>query len=281
MDFWRISEKSFLFLKEVKIMKNSTLIGLVIGFASLVFGFLLEGGHVIALLQPTAALVVFGGTVGATMISFSMHELKMIPDLIKVILKQKIIDEREIIEQIVDFADKARREGILYLQNYYEEIKDPFLFKAIQLIVDGADSEILKNIMETEIYAVEQRHRIGADIFEAAGGYAPTMGIIGTVMGLARVLSSIENPEKLAPAIAMAFMATLYGIVSANLLWLPIAAKLKYLSKREILVRELILDGVLSLQAGYNPILIRDRLTSFLNPRKRSMANSQQQYWNY
>jgi len=257
-------------------MESSTLIGLVIGFASLILGFVLEGGHITSLLQPTAALIVFGGTVGATIISFTINEIKIIPGLIKVIFAQKIPDEMEIIEQIIDLADKARKEGILYLENYYDEIKDPFLLKGIQLIVDGADPEMVKSILETEIYAVEQRHNTGADIFEVAGGYAPTMGIIGTVMGLVHVLSSIESPEKLAPAIAMAFMATLYGIASANLLWLPIAAKLKYFSKKEILTRELILDGILSLQAGYNPILIRERLTSFLNPRKRK---EEQEEW--
>lgn len=250
-------------------MKNSTSIGLLIGFVSLVAGFMMEGGTIMALLQPTAALIVFGATIGATVASFSMEELRTFPQLLRIIFTQDKVDEKELVEQIVHLTDKARREGLLYLENYFEEIKDPYFKKGIQLIVDGAEPELIKSILETEIYSLEYRHKLGSDIFDVAGGYAPTMGIIGTVMGLIHVLGNITTPEGLGPAIAMAFMATLYGVGSANVIYFPLGAKLRLLSKKEVMNKEMILDGILSLQAGYNPILIRERLVSFLNPGER------------
>ena len=255
-------------------MKNATTIGLLVGLLSLIFGFLLEGGAISALIQPTAAIIVFGATIGATVASFSADELKTIPKLLRIIFTRHATDGKQQIEQIVLLADKARREGLLYLENYFDEIKDPFLKKGIQLIVDGAEPELIKNILETEIYALENRHKLGAEIFDVAGGYAPTMGIIGKVMGLVHVLGNITTPEGLGPSIAVAFMATLYGVGSANVVYFPLAAKLRLLSKKEVLNREMTVDGILSLQSGYNPMLIRERLVSFLNPKERGQSDN-------
>jgi chemotaxis protein MotA len=243
--------------------------GFVIAVVALVGGFVLEGGHAGALLQPTAALIVFGGTIGATVFSFPLSDLKQVPRLLRVGLFRTIPEPTDTIELIVSLADEARREGLLYLENRLGEIDDPFLRKGIQLVVDGTDPDLVRSILEAELYAIQERHSVGAGIFEAAGGYAPTMGIIGTVMGLVHVLSSIESPETLGPAIGMAFIATLYGVASANVFWLPLAAKLQNLSKKEMLLRQLMLEGIVSLQAGYNPILIRERLTAFLKPEAR------------
>jgi chemotaxis protein MotA len=135
--------------------------------------------------------------------------------------------------------------------------------------MDGTDPELVRQIMETEMYSIQERHHTGASIFETAGGYAPTMGILGTVMGLIHVLGNLEQPETLGPSIALAFIATLYGVGSANIIWLPIADKLKNQSKKEVMLRELMLEGVISIQAGYNPILVRERLTAFLKPKSR------------
>jgi len=250
-------------------MELTTIGGILFGIVSLVGGFLLEGGHAGALLQLSAAIIVFGGTIGATVVAFSLKEVLTVPKLLRIAFFSKQPDTAQTIELVVSLAEEARREGLLYLENRLDEIEDPFMRKGIQLVVDGTDPEVVKNILETELYNVEERHRVGSAIFEAAGGYAPTMGIIGTVMGLIHVLSSISTPEKLASAIAVAFMATLYGVASANILWLPLSAKLQNLSKKELLVRELMLEGIVSLQAGYNPILIRERLTAFLAPSSR------------
>lgn len=250
-------------------MDIATVFGFILGISSLLVGFLLEGGHASALLQSSAALIVFGGTLGATIFSFSPRDLKMAPQLLKLVAINKPPDPAEAIEDIVAMAEEARREGLLYLENRLPDIDDMFLKKGLQLVIDGTDPELVKNILDVEIYTIEERHHVGSSIFEVAGGYAPTMGIIGTVMGLVHVLGNISTPEGLGPAIAVAFMATLYGVGSANVLWLPLATKLQNISKKEILVKQLMMEGVVSLQAGYNPILIRERLVAYLNPTSR------------
>lgn len=249
-------------------MGVTTIAGFVIALGCLVLAFIMDGGSISALFRPTAVLIVFGGTIGATTMCFSSQELKAVPQLIKIILLHKHPDEVALIEQIVDLSDKVRREGILYLEKELPRIDDDFMRKGIQLVVDGTDPELVRLIMETEMYAIQERHSTGAGVFEAAGGFAPTMGIIGTVLGLVHVLGNLENPETLGPAIALAFIATLYGIGSANILWLPIAEKLKNISKKEDILRELMLEGIVSIQSGYNPLLVRERLTAFLKPRK-------------
>jgi len=252
-------------------MDIATVFGFILAIVSLLAGFLWEGGHAGALLQPSAALIVFGGTIGATVFSFSPRDLMVAPQLFKLAIFNKPSDPATAIEDIVAMAEEARREGLLYLENRLPEIDDPFLKKGLQLVIDGTDPELVKNILDVEIYTIEERHHVGSSIFEMAGGYAPTMGIIGTVMGLVHVLGSISSPEGLGPAIAIAFMATLYGICSANVLWLPLATKLQNISKKEILVKQLMMEGVVSLQAGYNPILIRERLVAYLNPTARTL----------
>jgi chemotaxis protein MotA len=247
-------------------MEISTITGILLALMSLVIAFVAEGGHITALFAPTAALIVFGGTIGATLTSFSLKEMKTIPQLIRIIFFTKFSDEAILIEQIVHLAEKARREGLLYLENQLDQIENRFLRKGIQLVVDGTPAEMVRSILEIEVYSVQERHRLGAGIFETAGGYAPTMGIIGTVMGLVHVLANLSDPDRLGPSIAMAFLATLYGVSSANIFWLPISEKLKNLSKKEIKQMDLIVEGVMALQAGNSPILIRERLTAFLRP---------------
>lgn len=250
-------------------MEITAIGGILFAIFCMVSAFIVEGGHFTALIKPTAAIIVFGGTIGATVVGYSFSEIKTVPRLLSVILFQKLPNEVELIEEIVGLADKVRREGLLYLENQLAQIDDSFMRKGIQLVVDGTDPELVKQILETEIYSIQERHHTGAGIFETAGGYAPTMGIIGTVMGLVHVLGSLETPDTLGPSIALAFIATLYGIGSANILWLPIAEKLKNLSKKEVMMRELMLEGIISIQAGYNPLLIRERLSAFLKPSHR------------
>ncbi|KJR96203.1 MAG: flagellar motor protein MotA [Peptococcaceae bacterium BRH_c4a] len=245
------------------------ILGLGLAVFSLAGAFMLDGGHLGALLSFTAAIIVFGGTLGATAIAFSISELKNIPRLFKIALFPKQQEPERVIDLIVSLADEARREGLLYLENRLGEIDDQFLRKGVQLVVDGTDPELVRSIMEVELFAIEERHHIGSSIFETAGGYAPTMGIIGTVMGLIHVLGNMSDPNALGPAIAVAFMATLYGVGSANVLWLPVGAKLANLSKKESTLRMLMIEGIVSLQAGYNPMLIRERLSAFLNPDLR------------
>lgn len=250
-------------------MDITTIVGLIIGFAALIIAFILEGGAPGALVSPTAGLIVLGGTIGATILSFTMNELKKVPALLRISFQNQEYDFTALIDQIVQLADQARREGLLSLEQNLSEIQDPFLKLGVQLVIDGVEGTLLRDLLETEIYCMGERHRNGIAIFEAAGGYSPTMGIIGTVMGLVNVLGHMDDPGSLGPAIAMAFIATLYGVGFANLLWLPIAAKLKSKHDTESLYRELSMEGILSLQAGENPAFIQEKLRVFLDHGER------------
>jgi len=250
----------------------TTLLGITFGAASLLIAFLMEGGHIGQLISPTALLIVFGGTFGATAASFSWSQLKQVGPALRALLFHRVPDEATVIHQIVAMADKARREGLLSLEKQLDEVQDPFMRKGLQLVVDGTEPETVRGILEIEMYSLNERHRVAQEIFESAGGYAPTMGIIGTVLGLIHVLSSLTTPEHLGPAIALAFTATLWGVSSANVLWFPIGTRLKNISRKEAQVRELMLEGILALQAGNNPIMITERLTAFLSPKEREAA---------
>ncbi|PKM82346.1 MAG: motility protein A [Firmicutes bacterium HGW-Firmicutes-14] len=254
-------------------MDLSSILGLIMGFGMLIGGFMLEGGHFTSLLEPTAAMIVFGGTIGATMTSFAMEDIKQVPQLFKITFIEKKYEVNELIGILTGFAEKARREGLLSLERETTAIDDEFLKQGIQLVVDGTDPALVRDILETQIDFTDQRHKIGADIFEAAGGYSPTMGIIGTVMGLVHVLSNLSDPESLGPSIAVAFIATLYGVCFANVAWLPIGHKLKLKSKQERFMREIALEGILSIQAGDNPSIVREKLRAFLSGKMRQEAS--------
>lgn len=238
--------------------------GIIFATLAMIVGFISEGGHISSLIAPSAALIVIGGTVGATIVGYSTDEILSIPKLLVTAINKEIPAYHQAIEEIIKLSDQARREGLLYVDNQLDDIADPFLKKGMQLVVDGTDPEMVRNILETEMLFTHERHETGASIFDSAGGYSPTMGIIGTVMGLVHVLGSIDDPDSLAPAIAMAFAATLYGVGAANVVFLPIAARLKNIGKKELILRELQIEGILALQAGYNPVLIREHLNAFL-----------------
>ncbi len=249
-------------------MDLATIIGVIVGIASIIVAYVEEGGKVGVLWQPTAALIVFGGTFGAIAVSFSFKDLANFPKYLKIIFANTGLDFAGTYKTLISNAEKARKEGLLSLEQDLNKIKDSFLSQGLQLVVDGIDPELTRSMLENEVYAMENRHKIGISMLEAAGGYAPTMGIIGTVMGLVHVLGNLTNPDALGPSIAVAFIATLYGVASANLLWLPMAAKLKNKSKQEVKLRELILDGILSIQAGENPSILKEKLKTNLKSEK-------------
>lgn len=240
-----------------------TIIGILFGIAAILGGFLWEGGHLGGLLQLTAALIVFGGTFAAVMVSFSPAKLKTIPKAIRFAFQSQPRDSEELIHDLSDMASTARRSGVLALEQQGEAHGDVFLREGIQLVVDGTDQPLIRQIMELEIDARESRWEGYAKIFEAAGGYAPTMGIIGTVMGLIHVLGSLQEPADLAQSIALAFTATLYGVASANLIFLPIASKIKSRAEEEVRRLEMIMLGVISVQNGDHPLLVRKKLEAF------------------
>ncbi|WP_442602664.1 flagellar motor protein [Paenibacillus sp. KN14-4R] len=249
-------------------MDLTTLLGLILGLGAIVGGYLMDGGHLSSLIIPSAALIVFGGTFGAVAAGFPGHVLKSIPQALGIAFKQTKRDSSKNIEEIVDMATVARREGVLALEQRAQEHPNPFLKDGLLMVVDGTDPELTRQILELEMDAVEHKVEGMAKVFEAAGGYAPTMGIIGTVMGLIHVLGNLDDPGTLGPAIAVAFTATLYGVMSANVIYLPIANKIKIRAKEQIAEMELMLEGILALQAGENPQLIKKKLTSFVSDKK-------------
>lgn len=252
-------------------MDKATVSGLVIGVVALLGSLIIESGigGAKALFNIPAIILVFGGTVGATMIGYAMRDLSSIGNLFRVAFVSRKSDREKTLRLLVNFAETARREGLLSLEEKIEGIDNKFLEKGIRLIVDGTDPELIRNMLETELSLIEQRHKSRAGIFEAAGGYAPTMGIIGTVMGLVNALGSLEDVSHLGEAIASAFTATFYGVSSANLFWLPLAAKLKRVSQDEIIEGEMMLEGMLSILHGENPRIIEEKLMVFLEPEER------------
>lgn len=254
-------------------MDIATLVGIIVGLAALVGGFTLEGGQLGGLLQVTAALIVFGGTFAAVLISFPVAKLRTVPKALALAFMSKSPAQDDVIEDIVDMSSTSRREGVLALEKKAAEHRDPFLREGIQLVVDGTDRSMVWQIMELEIDAVSKKYDGYAKIFESAGGYAPTMGIIGTVMGLIHVLGSLSEPTALGPSIALAFTATLYGVASANLIFLPIASKIKARGDDEIDRMEMMLEGILSIQNGDHPLLVRRKLESYTAETARLLSD--------
>lgn len=252
-------------------------LGLLIGLMSLVLGFMLEGGHILSLLQPTAALIVFGGTIGAVMVSFPGDELKKFIKSISIAFHGKKRNNKDLIIFFKNIAIKTRKNGLLTLEEEIEKSVDldPFITKGLRMVVDGVEPEVLKNALELQLENMVERHKASASMFEAAGGYAPTMGIIGTVLGLVHILGSLDgDPGQLAPKIATAFIATLYGVASANVLWLPIGNKLKELNKKEINEKLLIIEAITLIQHGTNPNIIEEQLKGFLSNNEILEYNS-------
>ncbi|MBC7338348.1 MAG: flagellar motor protein [Firmicutes bacterium] len=244
-------------------MDVTTGLGMVVAVAALIVSVFMEGGHLSSLFNPSALVIILGGTLGATVMSYSPGELARVPSLLAAAFFGRDPPMAEVIDTLVGYAEKARREGLLVLQEYVHEGDDPFLVRGLNLVIDGADPEAVRSILETDLAVKEKEYQTEAGIFETAGGYAPTMGIIGTVMGLVHVLGNLQDTSRLGPAIAVAFLATFYGIASANLIWLPIAAKLKLRARKMVAQKELMLEGILSIQAGENPRMVREKLEVF------------------
>jgi chemotaxis protein MotA len=250
-------------------MKASTAIGIGVAFAGLAAGALMEGASPTAFLNIPALLIVLGGTFGATFAGTSLEKIKLIPALYTKAIGAEKPDMGGQLELLVSFAERARREGLLALDEEVGLLDDAFTRKGLQLVVDGTDPELVREILENEIDGMVARHQTAVAPFEKAGGFAPTMGILGTVMGLVHVLENLAAPATLGPAISGAFIATLYGVGSANVIFLPTANKLKSLSGEEIELRTMTLEGILSIQAGDNPRVVADKLLSFIPPGER------------
>jgi len=254
-------------------MNIFSIIFVIISFGSMIGAFLLEKGSPGMLVAGSAAIIVFGGTIGSVGLSFSSKKLKNIPAMLKLIFTAKEKDLVEIVNYFKQLSFKTRKEGLLSIEGEITDDLDPFIKKGLQLVVDGVDPQLVKTILEFELESTYDRHKEGAAIFDAAGGFAPTMGIIGTVMGLVQVLSNLSDPTVLGEKIAVAFIATLYGVGSANLLWLPMAARLKDLNNEEIKEKQLVIEAVLLMQEGANPNILGEKLKGFLDKKQIKRFN--------
>jgi len=249
-----------------------TVAGLVIGFAGILGGLLMEGGRIRDVAQITAAMIVLGGTIGAVMISTPLHVLKGAVVRVRGVFFDSTPDLSQITEEVIGYATKARKNGIVSLEQEAEEIADPFLRKALNLAVDGTDLQEIRKMLELEMDTGDQRVEAEAKVFECAGGYAPTVGIIGAVLGLIQVMKNLANIDEVGHGIAVSFVATVYGVGSANLLFLPIASKIKARQRAESQRQELILEGVAGIVEGLNPKLIREKLKAFTGASNSARA---------
>lgn len=242
----------------------TTVIGVIVAIGAIVGGQILEGGHVGTLMQLTAFIIVVGGTMGATMIQYSLPSFLLGIKLIKWAFVPPSVALEEIVEQVVTWANAARRGGLLSLEPMLVEMRDPFIQKGLQMLVDGAEPEKLREAMEVDMDAYEEHYKLAAKVWESAGGYAPTIGIIGAVMGLIHVMENLSDPSKLGAGIAVAFVATIYGVGSANLFFLPISNKIKSVIGREMVKRQMVVEGLVSIANGENPRMIETKLNGFI-----------------
>ncbi|OKP75289.1 MULTISPECIES: flagellar motor stator protein MotA [Paenibacillus] len=258
-------------------MEISTIIGLIFGLVTIVWGMFLKGAPLTALAAPAAYVIILLGTAASLFIAFPLSEMKKIPSLFKLIfVKKKMVSKSELITMFMEWASITRREGLLALESKVDEIEDNFLRNGMRMIIDGNDQEFVRDVLMEDIHATEDRHKAGALIFSQAGMYAPTLGVLGAVIGLIAALSDMSAVEKLAHAIGGAFIATIVGIFTGYVLWHPIATKLKRLSKGEIEIRLMMVEGLLSIQSGVSTIAINQKLSVFLTPSEREkLANKE------
>src|ERR1700754_822364 len=255
-------------------MKASSAIGIAIAILGLFLGPTMEGSNVFAIINPSAMLIVLCGTLGATIVGANFGAIKGIPKSYMLVFNSPVHDLNAKVAELVGYAESARRDGLLALDEMTSSIEDPFTRKGLQLGVGGTDPDLVADILESENDAMRKRHAAAVQPFDKAGGYAPTMGIIGTVFGLIHVLANLDKPATLGPSISAAFVATLLGVASANVIYLPISARLKQLSPDELHARSLVVEGVLSIQAGDNPRVVQEKLITFVPPALRVDADA-------
>lgn len=248
--------------------------GTLLGISLIVISILTKGS-ITAFLSLSSALIVVGGVIAATLINYPISRIISVLKVVKIAYKGDSLQPLRVIKELVRMAEKARKEGLLALENETDEVTDPFMKKGIQLIVDGTDPELARNILETEIAMMEERHRIGAEIFDSMGASAPAFGMIGTLIGLIIMLKNLNDPDTLGPGMAVALITTFYGTLLANLLFIPIAGKLKLRSSEEILNREIVVEGILSIQAGENPRIVGEKMKAYLHPLEKTYIDDE------
>ena len=241
-------------------------IGIMVCLVAMMVADVLDGGSPAAFINPSAILLIFGATFGATIASTSVKQFLSFPKLLGMSMKPRVSDMAAIREMLVKFAERARREGLLALESDVEAVQDPFIRHGLQMVIDGLEPDTVEEILEIEIESMQARHMKGVDMFAKMGGYSPTFGVLGTVMGLVSVLSNLADPSGLGESIATAFIATLFGVGAANILWLPVSANLKGKDQAEVAERRLALAAILAIQAGDNPRIVSQKPQAYAGP---------------
>ncbi len=249
-------------------MDLATVIGILLSFG-LVISAIMTGGSILIFVSIPSALIVLGGTLGATLVNYPLGHVLGVIGLVKNTFFSTLENPSDIIKKFMDYANRARREGILSLEPVIKELEDLYMKKGLQLTVDGLEPQVIQEIMETEVSYLEQRHETGAAIMATLGEFAPAMGMIGTVIGLVQMLRTMSDPSSIGPAMAVALITTFYGAVLANLVFNPMSGKLKTRSRQEVLLKEMVLEGILSISKGENPRIIEEKLNSYLPPKDR------------
>lgn len=247
----------------------TTILGIFIAIISIVVSTVMDGNSFGALIGPSSLLLVVVGSVGVSFSGFQMADLKKVPKGIILSFKGKEADSGEAIDRLMRFAEIARKEGVLALEAQLETIDDPFMKVGLQQIVDGIDGDVVRDVLEIELAALDERHSPTINFVKAMGSYAPTMGMIGTVVGLINMLGNLSDPAQLGLGMSVALLTTLYGVIFANLVFLPIASKLQRLHDLEVAQKELVMDGILAVQGGASPRMIVERLEAYINPGQR------------
>ncbi len=252
-------------------MDLATLLGIVGAFGLVMFG-ILSGGTLMVFWDAASFMIVVGGTIGVVLINYPLVDVLGVMKVIKHVFLFKLQSAQDLITVLVDVGTKTRTGGILTVEPMIKDIKDEFLAKGLVMLVDGIDVNSIKGVLEREVAYVEERHDLGAEVFTALATFAPALGMIGTLIGLVQMLQSLDDPSKIGPAMAIALITTFYGALMANLIFLPMAGKLKKRNKEELLVKDLILEGVMSIAAGENPRVMEQKLQVFLSPKHRKMS---------
>jgi chemotaxis protein MotA len=258
-------------------MDIATIGGLAIGFFVLIVGIIVAGGvgGLFQFISISSVFITIGGSFAAVMVSNTLARTLGLMKVAMNAIRLRPMEMGRVISMIVTFSEKARREGLLALEDDLDELEDDFLRKGIQLVVDGTDPEIIRNIMETELNNMQSRHQQGIKIFEDWGALAPAFGMIGTLIGLIIMLANIEDKSAIGPGMSTALITTLYGAILANLVFIPIANKLLYADGQETLLREIMIEGTLSIQSGDNPRIVKEKLVSFLTPEVRAQVEEE------
>ncbi|MBW1783773.1 MAG: MotA/TolQ/ExbB proton channel family protein [Deltaproteobacteria bacterium] len=255
-------------------MDLATLAGILFS-GVLVISAILLGGSGAWFISAPSMMIVVGGTMGATLLSYPLSQVLGVFKIVMNVFFHRSQAADKVINMMMDFGKLARKEGILSFESKLKDIDDPFFVKGLELAIDGVESQSIRNVLTTEISYVEERHALGAEIFTSMGAYAPAVGMLGTIIGLVQMLMQMEDPSSIGAPMAVALLTTFYGTLLANLLFLPIAAKLKTRSKEEIFLKELVLEGIMSIQSGDNHRVIEQKLKAFL-PRSKKISTGEE-----